>query len=425
MDVLSAQALIRFGLGPRGTEAPPNDPVAWLKTQLGPDAATFSPSLPSTADALILQREQAKLHLGLTHLALQADVKAQTAQLLTAQAPFRERLVWFWANHFTISTRQGETAALAGPFVREAIRPYVNGRFFDMLLAVMRHPAMLFYLDNCNSVGPNSKQGLHGHKGLNENLARECLELHTISPAAGYTQADVTSFAAILTGWSVDLKDPDPGFVFRPDAHEPGEKNLMGHVFPPGDAGGILALDFLAHHPATYRHLAQKLVRHFVADEPPPEAVAAIAGVLHDTRGDLGAAAMALIDLRAAWTPLAKFRTPWDYAVAALRLLALPEDNPLDLSVALKTLAEPVWNAPLPNGWADTADNWVAPEAMIRRIDWAYAIAGHASDRDPLQMADAALGPLLKTATLNAIRGAGDRRDAVTLLLTSPEFFRR
>jgi uncharacterized protein (DUF1800 family) len=426
MDALATQALIRFGLGRRGTEAPPADPQAWLAAQITcPDPAHFPPNLPTTADGLTLLREQHKLREPIVQPALQADQQAQTAELVTTAAPFRERLVWFWANHFTVSLRQGDTGAVAGPFVREAIRPHVTGTFFDMLLAVMRHPAMLMYLDNAASVGPNSPVGQRSHRGLNENLARECLELHTLSPAGKYTQADVTSLAAIITGWSVDINALQPGFVFRADEHEPGPKTLLGRYFPPSDAGGILALDFLAHHPATYRHLATKLVRHFVADAPPPPAVAAIEARLHDTQGDLGEAALALIRLPQAWTPLTKFRTPFDYTVACIRLLDLPVDKASPVPSALNTLAQPVWGAPLPNGWPDTAENWAAPEAVIRRIDWAFGLSAHLGDRDPIEIAEAALGPYARPATLAAMRGAGSRRDAATLLLTSPEFFRR
>jgi uncharacterized protein (DUF1800 family) len=427
MDAQVTQALIRFGLGPKGSEAPPPDPVAWLDAQIaGPDPAQFPRDLPNTADGLTLLREQRKLKQNFIGLALQADSRAQTAELLTTTAPFRERLVWFWANHFTVSTRQGETAAVMGPYIREAIRPHVFGAFFDMLLAVMRHPAMLMYLDNGQSIGPDSPLGQKAHRGLNENLARECLELHTLSPASGFTQADVTAFAAVLTGWSVEINALQPGFVFRADAHQPGPKTVMGHTFPPGDAGGILALDFLAHHPATYRHLAAKLVCHFVADTPPPDAVRSIEARLHDTNGDLGEAARALVRLPQAWNPGTKFRTPFDFTVATHRLMDfMPAEEPPFLPNAMNALSQPVWGAPLPNGWPDRAQDWTAPDAVIRRIDWAYAMAGHLGDRDPAALAGIALGPAMNPATVAAMRNAGSRRDALALLLTSPEFQRR
>ncbi len=435
MDAQTAHALIRFGLGRRGEEAVPTDPVAWLTQQVeAPDPAPFDARLPTTADGLTVAREQFKLALppgaSLIKPLFEQDVLAQTGQLLTTAAPFRERLVWFWANHFTVSTRQGGTQAVVGPYIREAIRPNVTGPFFGMLLAVMRHPAMLMYLDNNNSFGPNSTAGRAQKRGLNENLARECLELHTVSPAAGYTQGDVTEFARVLTGWSIDYQRLFPGWLFRPGAHEPGMKTAMGRHFAEGEAGGIAALQFLASHPATHRHLATKLVRHFVSDTPAPDAVRTIEGVLRDTDGDLGAASIALVHLHDAWTPLTKLRAPQDYAVAALRALDLPADKQPPLEGVLSNLGQPLWTAPLPNGWPDQAADWAAPEAMMRRIDWAYGVAAHAAgggagDRDPAAVADAALGPLLTPRTRDGMRGAGSRRDALTLLFTSPEFQRR
>ena len=370
MDTLTAQALIRFGLGRRGNEALPTEPVAWLQKQIeGDDTAVFSARLPTTADGLTALREQYKLELppgqSVVNPLFQADVLAQTNQLLTTDAPFRERLVWFWANHFTVSTRQGGTNATVGPFVREAIRPNVTGPFNAMLVAVMRHPAMLMYLDNNNSIGPDSQVGKSQHRGLNENLARECMELHTVSPASGYTQQDVTEFAKVITGWSVELNRLYPGFQFREPSHQPGAKTVMGRRFPPGEAGGIAALEFLGSHPATHRHLATRLVRHFVADVPPDDAVRTIKGVLRDTGGDLGAASVALVHLKAAWQPLAKLRTPLDYSVATLRALDLPADKQVPLQGVLGGLGEPLWTAPLPNGWSDAAADWAAPEAMM------------------------------------------------------------
>ncbi len=429
MDFQTAHALIRFGLGRRGEEALPADPAAWLHQQLqGDDPAVFDTKLPTTADGLTVMREEFKLNLppgqSLIRPLYDEDAAAQTAQLLTTAAPFRERLVWFWANHFTVSTRQGGTNAVVGPYIREAIRPYVTGPFDAMLLAVMRHPAMLFYLDNNSSFGPHSPIGEAQHRGLNENLARECLELHTLSAAGGYTQADVTAFASILTGWSVDLQRLYPGFLFRPGAHEPGSKTLLGRQFPSGEAGGIAALGFLARHPATHRHLATQLVQHFVGDGAQPDSVRTIEGVLRDTDGDLGAASAALVQLEAAWQPLTKVRSPLDFTVAALRALDLPADQ-VKLPAALGSLGQPLWSAPLPNGWPDAASGWTAPEAMMRRFDWSHEVAAHAGDRDPAAIADASLGPLLRPETLAAMHGAGSRRDAVTLLLSSPEFQRR
>jgi len=333
--------------------------------------------------------------------------------------------VWFWTNHFTVSLRRGECTALAAAFVEEAIRPHVTGNFVDMLLAVMRHPAMLLYLDNTGSIGPNSLAGTRTHRGLNENLARECLELHTVSPAAGYTQADVTAFANVLTGWSIDLQTEPPGFRFRPGAHEPGEQIVLQQHFAPSEAGGVAALRFLAAHPSTHHFLATKLVRHFVGDAPSPDSVWRIEGILRDSQGNLGAAAEGLVMLDAAWHPGRKLRTPQEFAIAAVRLLDIPADQRPNLVAILAALGQPFWSAPAPTGWPDRAVDWTSPEAMIWRIDWANAFAGRVGTRDAIELAEANLGPLLRPATVQAMQHAGSRRDALTLLLTSPEFQRR
>ena len=429
METDAAHALIRFGLGRKGNEPLPSDPRGWALAQLGGDDPGPA-GMASTEDglrALHADREQK----------LQGDdrkvppLARENSRLLVMHAvntakPFRERLVWFWTNHFTVSIRQGGTNAVAAAFMQEAIRPHVTGRFGDMLLAVMRHPAMLMYLDNTGSIGPNSLAGLRQHSGLNENLARECMELHTLSPAAGYTQGDVTSFAKLVTGWSVDLKSDPPGFRFRPATNEPFDQTVLGQSFPAGERGGVEALAFFAAHTATHRFLATKLVRHFVADNPPSGAVEKIAKVLHGSGGDLGAASRALVALPEAWTdPLGKLRDPQDYMFAVARAADLPPDRQANLPDILAALGQPLFNAPLPNGYDDTAGEWSAPEAMMRRIDWAYGYTGRCKDIDAEALAEACLGKLLRPGTQEAMHRAASRRDALTLLFTSPEFQRR
>ena len=432
-----AHAYARFGFG-RGPQDPaPADVRGWLAGQLsGADPGPPGASVTEAFAAIAADREERKerkeeLAAGMAgerpHRArdiFQAETRALEDWAIGTPTPFRERLVWFWANHFTVSTKQGQVAPLAGDYVRSAIRPYVTGRFRDMLLAVMQHPAMLIYLDNAQSFGPGSKGGLRQGKGLNENLARECLELHTVSPAAKYSQADVTSFAKVLTGWSIERRE-GAGFKFRPAMHEPGEKVVLGRQFAEGEAGGRQALLFLADHPATQTHLATKLVRHFVADVPPPEAVRRVAGVLRDTGGDLRQASLEVIRLPGAWTPLTKLRSPQELVLAALRASALPVEKRPGFNGIVGGLGQGMFSAPFPIGWPDTAAEWAGPEAMMRRIDWTYGFAGRPELAEPAALAEVALGPLLTPGTAEAMRRAGSRRDAITLLLASPEFQRR
>jgi len=259
---------------------------------------------------------------------------------------------------------------------------------------------------------------------LNENLAREVLELHTLSPAGGYTQGDVQEFAKILTGWGV-MQEREPfDFAWRPTAHEPGDKTLLGIRFAEGAESQEAALRFLATRPATYRHLAVKLARHFVADDPPPRAVRALEQVLVRTEGDLGATAQALAKLPEAWDPpLGKFRAPQDYVLAVVRAAGLTRPD-IVLS-GLNATGQPLWLAQQPNGWADRREDWAGPELLMRRIDWVYTATGRQDRLDPAAVTEAVLGPLARAETVSAMRGAGSVRDALTLLFGSPEFMHR
>lgn len=437
MDRSAALAATRFGFGPRLGWQPPRDPIAWLEADLAaadepprPDGFDTPPGTAEGLEALMADRaaRQRSEDAQNGSRLFRAEAAAWLGQCLTAEAGFREQLVAFWANHFTVSRRVGPVGPLAGIYVREAIRPHVTGRFVDMLLAVARHPAMLFYLNNNASIGPNSPIGQRTGRGLNENLAREIMELHTLSPAAGYSQADVTSFARILTGWSVAEQRPPFGFQFRKAAHEPGEKTLLGRSFPEQEAGGTAALEFLGTHPATFRFLAQKLVRHFVADAPPAGVVDRVAGVLGQTGGNLGAAARALLREQPAWEPaLSKLRSPLEYTLAVWRALGAGPDVAMDALGGMNALGQPLWSAPGPNGWPDRAEDWVAPEAMVRRTELAWRAAGRAAGKGvaPAAVLDTVLGPLARPETRTAALGAGSAREALVLLLASPEFQRR
>lgn len=433
MDPQPLVAAIRFGLGRRPQEPLPADPLAWLDSQLAPGLPdpVLPPDLPATLPAIFQAVAEDNAHQRAGGMGRpwqrriqREEAAAALALRLTGAHGFRERLVAFWTNHFTVA--RNRVPYYVGHFVREAIRPHVTGRFEDMLLAVVRHPAMLAYLDNAGSIGPNSPAGQRAGRGLNENLAREILELHTVTPAAGYSQADVTAFAKVLTGWSFASAREPFGFLFRPLAHEPGAKTVMGRSWPEGEEGGLQLLTWLARHEATHRHLATKLVRHFVADDPPPEAVGRIFAVLRESGGDLGAAARALIRLPEAWDPpLSKLRAPQDYAIAVLRALEAPPEEAERAFGALQFLGQPLWQPPAPIGFPDTARDWAAPEMLVRRIEWANGVATRGTGRDAAALAEAVLGPLLRPATLAAAARAGSAREALTLVLTCPEFHRR
>jgi uncharacterized protein (DUF1800 family) len=443
MQSAALHALTRFGLGAGPADPPPADARAWLVGQLdGLAPALATPrfqALPNGASALAAMRadvaERRRLGAAGTPLAAHfksqalgvfaADARAALDWAVETSAPFRERLVWFWANHFTVSIRQGGVLALAGPFIREAIRPHVTGKFTDMVLAAERHPAMLLYLSNAYSIGPLSQVGKRTGRGLNENLGRECMELHTVGLTAGYTQADVTGMAKLLTGWSISPDRPPTGFLFRPLAHEPGPQFVMGRKFPPGEEGGLAALRFLSAHPATWTALAEKLVRHFVADDPPPRAVAKIAAVLADTDGDLRAASLAIIDLPEAWRPLAKLKTPIEYMVSVLRTTPPSARRDPPYLTILRRLGQPLWAAPLPNGWSDLAADWAGSDAVLGRIGFGFTEAARQQLTDPMELADATLGSMLRPETATAIRRAGSRAEAASLLFAAPEFQRR
>jgi uncharacterized protein (DUF1800 family) len=343
-----------------------------------------------------------------------------------------ERLAMFWANHFAVAIGKGPAVRiLAGAFEREAIRPHVFGRFEDMLLAVETHPAMLIFLDNQQSVGPDSKASNQGKRGLNENLAREIMELHTLGVDGGYTQRDVTSLSRIITGWTVvgaEGRLGAPGtFTFNRNAHEPGSQALLGASYSDDGVGqGRAALRELARHPATARHIALKLARHFVADAPPPELVASLAATYTKTRGDLSAVYLTLIGSEAAWNPsLVKIRSPLEYFVALLRASG-ERPKPNAIMAALNAMGQPLWNPSGPNGFPDTVDAWASSEGLATRIDVASLVANQTPGRtDPRRVASETLGSLLSPDTQHAISRAETKAQAVSIAFLSPEFQRR
>lgn len=363
-----------------------------------------------------------------------AEAQARFDKALGAGAGFVERLVGFWSNHFCVSVAKAQIVrASAGAFEREAIRPFVLGRFADMLLAVEHHPAMLFYLDNQQSIGPNSRAGKRRGRGLNENLAREIMELHTLGVGSGYSQADVTSFASMLTGWTMAGREGrlgEPGaFVFNANAHQPGKAVLLGKTYPDGGMGQAeAALNDIAGQPATAQHIATKLARHFIADDPPPAAVARLAKVFAKTDGDLRAVAVTLIDMPEAWsTPLTKLRSPIDFVVALRRAVGPSAGNEPQRTLRwLMALGAPLWEPPGPNGFPDQTDAWASAEGLKTRLDIAWQAARQADTiGNPNEMLASLIGASVSAETSQAISRAESKQQGLALLLMAPEFQRR
>jgi uncharacterized protein (DUF1800 family) len=362
-----------------------------------------------------------------------AEAAARLVRASAAPIGFVERLIAFWSNHFCVSVAKSEVGrACAGAFEREAIRPFVKGRFADMLRAVEQHPAMLNFLDNAQSIGPNSKAGQGGKHGLNENLAREILELHTMGVGSGYSQADVTQLARILTGWSFagrEGKLGEPGaFIFNVNAHEPGPATLLGREYAQdGLAQGEAALADIARQGAVAEHIARKFARHFVADNPDLALVARLAKVFRDSDGDLGALARALIEDEAAWSaPATKIRNPWEVVAAAQRAFNRPAADPGPALNAMNLLGMPLWQPGGPNGFADEASAWASPEGMKMRLELAAQFARQTKDAPPpADLIDEILGSTASTPTREAVTRAESREQAYALLIMSPEFQRR
>ncbi len=339
---------------------------------------------------------------------------------------FVERLVWFWSNHFCVNS---DVTVMAGAYEREAIRPHVLGRFADILLAAEGHPAMLVYLDNAASIGPMSVAGINRSAGLNENLAREILELHTLGVRTVYTQADVTTFAKVITGWTIlpTLSNPDHGgeFVFNRRMHEPGPQTLVRRTY--ADTGleqGRNVLADLARHPATANHIAVKLTRHFIADDPPPALVDILTRRFLDTDGDLKEVVKALVSAPDSWMPeRAKIKRPGEWIIAGHRAAGLPGDI-ARMTGTQALLGEPLWRPPAPKGFPDDHAVWL--DGLALRLDSANAFAQRVNlDLDPNALVDTALGPLASDATRSTVARAATKPDALALLLMAPEFQRR
>ena len=369
------------------------------------------------------------------------EATARLRQAAATDRPFVERITQFWTNHFAVSIDKIAVLGLAGAFEREAIRPHVLGNFAELLLAVEQHPAMLLYLDNYLSVGPGSRAAQVARRrqggrqiGINENLAREILELHTLGVNGGYTQQDVTTFAEVITGWSIGgdfgrLKDGEPGkFTFRSLLHEPGAKTVLGKRYAQNDeAQGEAVLRDVAAKPATATFIATKLARHFIADEPPASAVEQLSKAFTRSRGDLPTVYRALVEMNDAWAqPLAKYKTPTDYIVSTYRALDLPVDASRRGLASFELLGQRTYSPGSPAGWPDRSVDWDGGSALMKRIEWADAVGQRVgTHHDAADLAPQLLGGTLTEDTRKSISRAASGAQALTLMLTAPEFLRR
>jgi uncharacterized protein (DUF1800 family) len=500
----AAIAANRFGLGarPRDAAAIGSDPKGWLEDQIA-SAKRSAPTQPSPPEsALVLQKlrdleavrqaaAQARASAGQPKKAAAAggngaataspgigeeaikqfgqfsrehyleQVNERHRRAIESDQPFIERLVQFWSNHFAVSADKMLVAPLVGLYEQEAIRPHVTGNFHALLLAVERHPAMNIYLDNTTSMGANSMAASFARSrgrdlGLNENLAREILELHTLGVDGGYTQHDVTEFAKVITGWSIggsigpgargavkptggnaQARSPfgdggKPGeFYFRPAMHEPGDKVVLGKTYKEsGVAEGEQVLASLARSPATAKHLATKLARHFVKDDPPDALVAHLADTYMKHDGELAPVYRELIRADDSWRePLAKYKTPNDFVISTFRALDHVPDNLQQITAFLNELGQRPFTPGSPAGWPDTAASWDGGDALLKRIEWSGAVGkrvGSVAGKpfDASQLAASVMGTL-SDATLAGIRGATDSGQALALLISAPEFQRR
>jgi uncharacterized protein (DUF1800 family) len=477
-SLAAAIAANRFGLGARPGELATveKDPQEWLRHQLRgtpprltdaalrPSAETLQKALEQRQQLAEARREKkqgdedaakvaAALKLPALFRPLYIDeAYARLSQAVSTDRPFLERLTQFWSNHFAVSIDKIAVLGVAGAMEREAIRPHVTGNFTDLLLAVEQHPAMILYLDNQASMGPNSRaasflqrrgNGAGGRKlDINENLAREILELHTLGVNGGYTQADVTTFAKAITGWSIGGDEGGnrrlarlgggggkPGeFFFRAALHEPGAKQLLGRRYADdGLKQGEAILEDVALRPETARHIATKLARHFIADDPPRAAVDRIAKAWLDSRAHLPRVYQALLESPEAWSePLAKFKTPADYIYSSYRALDLPLLDKRRSLAAFEALGQRNLMPGSPAGWPDTSADWDGSSALLKRIAWADAVAQRMGDtRNSRELAPQLLGATLSEETATAVARAASGSQALTLLLASPEFMRR
>ncbi|MBW8787626.1 DUF1800 domain-containing protein [Rhizobium sp. WSM1274] len=495
-------ATIRFGYGFRPGEAPPSSRDDLIGQLRKGAAATpdFPLGGPDTRHQAILslqaqlqqirqdaktvtddatQREMRKGVQRQVQQQFQHDANLRLIQAVLSPYGFYERLSTFWTDHFSTSANKSLPMRLIVPlYEAEAIRPFISGKFGDLLRSATAHPAMLIYLDQADSLGPDSAGGIKRNKGLNENLGRELLELHTLGAGSGYTQADVTAAAMVLTGLTIDRKEMD--IAFRPNISEPGAHEVLGVSY-----GGrrrsrddyLDLLDDLALHPKTAAHISRKLAVHFIADQPDEGMVSDMAEAWKKTDGDLTAVYTAMLDHPAAWRDEgAKARQPFDYVVTGLRALNAGPVNGIvgsflaanqqgtdegDMAAntpgmagspvptdpagearekrlkafrtaralgqdALRRMGQPTWLPPSPAGFEEGFSAWITGSQLAERLAWARrAAAQFGRDEDPREFLKSTLADAARDETIRVVSQAPNKISGLTLVLASPEFNRR
>jgi len=450
-------AAIRFGTGLGPRFSPPASAADLLQELIGPDRMAAAFPLPPYDQSIAqhgqfvaatrgrrketdptrrkaFMAEQKRLRR-VAQGVYRAGLRHNLARAVEADYGFRERLARFWADHFTVGKRTPILTEAISCYADEAIRPNLAGDFATLLKSAVTHVAMLLYLQQAYSAGPNSPViKKRPDRGLNENLAREVLELHTLGVEAGYSQTDVRQLAELFTGLSYQAGE---GFRFRGPFVEPGAETVLGRSYEGGLADIHAALDDLARHPATARHLARKLAVHFVDDRPDPALVDHVAAAYSASDGDLTATYSALLDHPAAWTPeRRKVRQPFDFIAAALRALDMPGAQVAALPTRktngrllgpMALMGQP-WERPDgPDGLPEEAAAWVTPQGMAARIQWAMHAPQVLMDGlpDPRTFVVSALGGTASADLAFAAGAAATRAEGIGLVLASPEFQRR
>lgn len=455
-------AVNRFGLGARGSElaAAARDPRQWLTQQMvspsyGASRFTTVAAFQQFSEYRQRVRDQRKAPAQNESSNMQAKgpsgagttpakVIRQTQralifdglwQSIMSAEPFSMRMLDFFSNHFSVSMTSIQLNVLAPLLERDAVAPHLFGQFEDMLIAVIKHPAMLVYLDNTQSTGPASRVGKKRQRGLNENLAREILELHTLGIDGGYSLGDIRELARALSGWSISRPrdKAQKGFVYRRDMHEPGARTLLGRRYRDGEVEqGEQMLRDLARHPATGRFVCHKLAQHLVSDMPDEGLVDAMSAQWQQTNGNLGAVIRVLIAHDASWREeRQKFKTPREFVISTLRALEIQEDSPprflRQLHRHLRDMGQAPFGSGSPAGYPISNRHWDGADALMKRIDWANTVVAVSaqSNKSALEISSRLFSTQLDGATRQAMERAETDRQARALLFLSPDFQRR